>query len=82
MALHEKKCSIRKNKFLIALNLILNSTYFTFNGLIYKQCFGSLTGSPLSPILADIVLQDFKEEALRRLNIDIPFYPTTDMLTT
>ena len=46
----EKECSIPKKEFIIAVNLILNSTYFTFNNIIYKQTFGTPMGSPLSPI--------------------------------
>jgi len=31
-------------------------------------------GSPLSPILADIVLQDIEEAALGRISAELPFY--------
>jgi len=31
-------------------------------------------GSPLSPIIADIVMQDIEEEALKLLDIIPPFY--------
>jgi len=31
-------------------------------------------GSPLSPIIAEIVLQDLEMKALKLLNIEIPFY--------
>jgi len=56
-----------------ALKLILESTYFKFNNIIYKQKFGTPMGSPLSPIIAEIVLQDLEVKALELLNIEIPF---------
>lgn len=51
-----KKTNIPLDEFLIAVRLILNSTVFTFNNKFYKQIFGSPMGSPLSPVIADIVM--------------------------
>jgi len=65
---------IPKKEFLNALKLILESTYFKFNNKIYKQKFGTPMGSPLSPIMAEMVLQDLEKKALNLLKIDIPFY--------
>lgn len=48
--------SIPQNEFLITVNLILNSTFFSFNNIIYKQIFGTPMDSPVSPIIADIVI--------------------------
>jgi len=41
-----------------------NSTSFSFNRIIYKQVFGTPMGSPLSPIISDLVLQDLKQLAI------------------
>ena len=38
------------------LNLVLCSTYFSYNGKIYKQKFGVAMGGPISPIVANIVM--------------------------
>jgi len=57
-----------------AITLITNSTFFTFNKKIYKQIFGTSMGCPLSPILADMMLQDIKKAALDRLPASLPFY--------
>lgn len=46
---------IAKKEFLAAIEFILTSTYFSFNGKIYKQTYGTPMGSPFSPIVADIV---------------------------
>jgi len=59
-------------EFLMAINMIVDFTYFTFNKKYYKQIFGTSMGSPLSPISADIVLQDIEEEAFDRLLVDLP----------
>jgi len=65
---------IPKNEFIMAIQLMLESTYFMFNKKIYKQNFGTPMGSPLSPIIAELVLQDFEFKALGILNINMPFY--------
>jgi len=58
----------------MALILILESTYFKFNEIIYKQKFDTPMGFPLSPIIAETVPQDLKKKALGLLSIGIPFY--------
>lgn len=67
-------CNISKSEFIIAVRMILDSTFFIFNGVIYKQNFGTPMGSPLSPIIADIVLQDLEARALASLRFTPPFY--------
>ena len=42
--------------------------------LVYKQTFGIPMGSPLSPIVSDIVMQDLEIKALQRLSILPSFY--------
>jgi len=62
------------NEFILALKMILESTYFTFNNVIYRQNFGTPMGSPLSPIIADLVLRDIESRAINILNIPLPIY--------
>lgn len=50
--------AIPRDEFINPISFVLESTYFTFNNTIFKQTFGSLMGSPLSPVIADVVLQD------------------------
>jgi len=47
---------IPQDEFLCAIRFILNSTFFTFNHTTYKQIFGTPMGSPLSPIISDLIL--------------------------
>jgi len=45
-----------------------------FNGVTYKQLFGTPMGSPLSPVIADIVMQDLEEDVLNSLDFNIMTY--------
>jgi len=62
-----RNTAIPLNEFLTAINMIVDSTYFIFNKIYYKQIFGTPMSSP------PIVLQDI-EEALDHLPVDFPFY--------
>jgi len=52
----------------------MDSTFFTFNKIMYKQIFGTPMGSPLSPIIADIVMQDLEKSAIEKLPFELPFF--------
>jgi len=69
-----RSTKIPKSEFLNAIKIILDSTFFKFNNKIYKQNFGTSMGSPLSPVIADIVMQDLKKRALKDFINKIPFY--------
>jgi len=63
-----------KNEFLGAINMVLNSTYFKFNDKVYKQTYGTPMGSPLSPIVTDLALQDLELHTLSKLPFSLLFY--------
>lgn len=69
-----KNCNIPLNELTGALELILNSTFFSFDNTMYKQKFGTPMGSPLSPIIADLVMQNLENTALVEMRSIIPFY--------
>ena len=46
------------------LNLCLTPTYFQYNGKHYKQLHGTAMGSPVSAVVAEIVMQSIEEQAL------------------
>jgi hypothetical protein len=45
---------------------ILTNTYFLHDGTFYEQTDGVAMGSPLAPVIADICMENFTQEALRR----------------
>jgi len=57
-----------------AVKFTLNSTYFIFNKKIYKQTHGAPIGSPLSPIIADLALQNLESHTLKNLSFQPLFY--------
>jgi len=63
-----------KLEFLLGVRFVLNSTYFTFNNTYYRQLFGTPMGSPLSPIIANIVMQDLEIRVLNTIGFTPPFY--------
>jgi len=69
-----RNCSIPHNEFITGLKMILESTYFLFDNQMFKQNFGTPMGSPLSPIIADLVMRDLEERSLRTLGFGVPFY--------
>ena len=52
----------------------MSNNYFTFNNKIYKQVFGMLVGTLISPTFCDLVMQDLEQIVLNSLDFDIPLY--------
>ena len=42
----------------------MQSAYFAFRGKYFKQIFGTAMGSPVSPILANLVMEDIENKAM------------------
>lgn len=79
----EHHCSFSKNSFLESMKFILEKSYFTFNNKFYLQTFGVPMGSPISPILALIVLDDILDNITPTLPFRLPFiYKYVDDLIT
>jgi len=71
----ESNTSISKNEFINAIKfVVLESTLFSFDKIVYKHIFGTPMGSLLSPIIADLILQDLEIKAIERLPIKLPIY--------
>ena len=47
------------------LEFCLTQTYFLFQGKYYKQTQGAAMGSPISPIIANIFMEEFEVKALQ-----------------
>ena len=65
---------LNEKEFLKGLDFIMNSTKFKFNGKFYKQKFGTPMGSVISPILAEIVMEDLEKTVFERLEFVVHFY--------
>lgn len=66
-------CSIPRDKFLEIVRFLFDSTYFSFGGLFYKQILGTPMGASMSPIIAQIVMDDLLDESIPRLPFQLPF---------
>ena len=56
------------------INLCLMSTYFQYNGKHYKKLHGTATGSPVSIVVAEIVMQNIEEQALSTYTKTLPLW--------
>ena len=52
------------DKIMNLLKLCLESTFFQYNGRHYKQLHGTAMGSPVSVVVAEIVMQHIEKRAL------------------
>jgi hypothetical protein len=48
-----------------------NATYFTLRGVVYQQVFGTAMGSPVSVVVANLVMEDVEERELRDISTPI-----------
>ena len=60
---------LNKKEFLKGIDFIMNSTYFKLN----KQKFGTPIGSVISPVLAEMVMEDL-EFFFEKFDFELPFY--------
>ncbi len=50
------------------LSFCLNTTYFVFDGIYYQQVFGTAMGSPVSAVIANLVMEDMSNKELLPLH--------------
>ena len=46
------------------MEICLTSTFFSFEGEFFKQTYGVAMGSSLSPVVANLFMEDFESKAL------------------
>ena len=66
--------NIDRNDFLHAVSFVLESNVFLFNGTYYKQVFGTAMGSPISPVIANIVMEELETVSLSKVHFNLIFY--------
>ena len=61
----KQRTSISVNHIVSLLEFCLRSTYFTFKGRFYEQQEGAAMGSLISPILANLYMEDLETKAIQ-----------------
>ena len=54
--------------------LHVSATYLSFRGEYYQQTFGTAMGSPVSVLVANLVMEDVEDRALATTNVDVKFW--------
>ena len=68
------KLPLPTNDIMDLLNLCLTSTYFQYNGKHYRQLHGTAMGSPVSVVVAEIVMQSIEKQALATYKQTVPLW--------
>ena len=58
------RTSLDVNEIMSLIDLCLNATYFGFRGRFYQQVFGTAMGSPVSVVVANLVMEDIEQQAI------------------
>ena len=61
----DQRTSLTPGEITSLLKLCLNATYFAFRDSFYQQVHGTAMGSPVSVVVADLVMEDVEQRALR-----------------
>ena len=69
----EVKTNINLDLFVEMVEFCMEASYFRYKNKFYLQTYGTAMGSPLSPILAEIVLENIIDRALASIPFKIPF---------
>ena len=56
------------------LSFCLNAAYFVFESTFYRQVFGTVMGSPVSAVVANLVMEDVEERALASSPVNPSFW--------
>ena len=60
----QKRTNMSVQHVVSLLEFCLRSTYFTFQDRLYEQKEGAAMGSPISPIVANLFMEDFERRAI------------------
>ena len=61
----KQRTNLEAQDILQLLELCLNTTYFIYQNEFYQQKQGAAMGSPISPIIANLFMEDFERTAIR-----------------
>ena len=60
----QQRSKMSVNHIICLLEFCLRMIYFTFQGKLYEQQEGAAMGSPISPIVANLFIEDFEKKAI------------------
>ena len=58
------RTTMKVEQIISLLEFCLKTTYFQFQGRFYEQLHGAAMGSPISPIVANLYMEDFETKAI------------------
>lgn len=65
---------LKKTQYISAMQLVLQNCEFSFNNQSYRQVFGSPMGSPVSPAVANLVMEFIESNVLCSLDFKPMFF--------
>jgi len=68
------RTSLSVQSIITLLELCLNATYFSFRGDVYQQIYGTAMGSPVSVVVANLVMEHVEERALSSFAVPPRFW--------
>ena len=60
----QQRTTMSVNNIICLQEFCLKSTYFTYQGQHFEQLEGAAVGSPISPIVANVCMENFEEKAI------------------
>ena len=58
-----KRSNVSIQQIVTLLEFCLKNTYFLFQGTFYEQVYGAAMGSPISPLIANLFMEEFEVKA-------------------
>ena len=59
-----ERTNVSVNNIIELLTWVLSTTYFVYQGVYYKQIHGAAMGSPVSPIVCNLFMEDLEQRAI------------------
>lgn len=69
-----KFTTLPKDEFISGIAMVMDNCCFQYDNIFYKQIYGSPMGSPVSPHLADLVLEILQDKVIQKLSFHLPYF--------
>ena len=70
--LAEPRTNMSNSNIMRLLDFVLSHNYFKHDAIHYKQIFGWAMGSPISPVIADLVMEEIEDTAIATARPPLP----------